>query len=176
MNFGGIDLSALLGQGQQGGTLQSAGTPPINPNMAPPANFWEGNKFKIGAPGMQARPTSDPTHPANPAAPAQPTPQPANFTPQAQPQVDPRQAYLDSRPDVLQHYQQNNLASSPHLLRGDGRGTDTDGDGQISPLEFAAYHQVAHPSTPKQPQNPFLNAQQLGGGGASNPFLRGMSL
>ncbi|TNE58612.1 MAG: hypothetical protein EP341_03075 [Sphingomonadales bacterium] len=28
----------------------------INPNMAPPANFWQGDKFMIGAPGLQSQP------------------------------------------------------------------------------------------------------------------------
>lgn len=28
----------------------------INPNMAPPQNFWDGDNFRIGAPGLQSVP------------------------------------------------------------------------------------------------------------------------
>lgn len=71
MDFGGLDFASLLRQGglPSGG---GGGLPPIKTNMAPPANFWEGNKFKIGAPGMQATPVGDPAHPATPAPPQRP--------------------------------------------------------------------------------------------------------
>lgn len=70
MDFGGLDFASLLRQG--GLPAGGGGLPPIKTNMAPPANFWEGNKFKIGAPGMQATPVGDPGHPATPAPPQQP--------------------------------------------------------------------------------------------------------
>jgi len=36
------------------GLPMGSNTNKIQPNMAPPANFWDGDKFVIGAPGMQA--------------------------------------------------------------------------------------------------------------------------
>ncbi len=55
MNYGNLDLSQLFG-GQYGGAAipQGSNSQKINPNMAPPSNFWEGDKFRIGAPGLQA--------------------------------------------------------------------------------------------------------------------------
>lgn len=58
----------------------------------------------------------------------------------AQQQTNQWQSYLDANPDVMRHYTSENVAVSPHLLRGGGRGSDTDGDGRISPEEWAAYH------------------------------------
>lgn len=179
MNFGGLDLTALMQmQGAQGAS--SSGLPQVKTNMAPPANFWEGNEFKIGAPGMQETPVSSPAHPANPAAPPQTGQQPSmpsNFTPPTS--VDPRQEYLDRYPDLMQHYQSQNIASSPHLLGGGGAGTDGDGNGQISPLEWAQYHynttgvnEGRNWGAPQQTQTankkplPYMS-------GASNPFLQG---
>tara|TARA_R100001086_G_scaffold249474_1_gene189316 strand:- start:4820 stop:5380 length:561 start_codon:yes stop_codon:yes gene_type:complete len=130
----------LFGQGLNGDPAPAnpVGLPKIKANMAPPANFWEGNNFRIGAPGLQETPVNDPSHPANPATPAPaPTQPPPNFTP---PPVDPRQSYLNRYPDLMNAYQAQNIVSSPHLLRGGGKGTDTDGNGRISPLEFAQFH------------------------------------
>ena len=64
----------LFGQIFNGGLapMHSAGLPRIKTNMAPPANFWEGNKFHIGAPGMQETPVGDPAHPATPPPPPPP--------------------------------------------------------------------------------------------------------
>jgi hypothetical protein len=184
MDFGGL-LEGLLANRSNPFT-GGGGLPQIKTNMAPPANFWEGNEFKIGAPGLQETPVSDPSHPANPATPA-PTPQqpPANFTPPPA-QVDPRQAYLDQYPDLMRAYQSQNIASSPHLLGGGGKGTDVDGNGTISPLEFAQFHyNTAGQSEGRQWGAPAASPQQsqpstvgVGGGaympgGATNPLLPG---
>lgn len=53
-------------------------------------------------------------------------------------------AYLTANPDLMQHYSNNNVANSRHLLGGGGKGTDLDGDGVISPTEFARYHYETH--------------------------------
>lgn len=58
----------------------------------------------------------------------------------AQAQTNQWSNYLTANPDVMRHYTTENVAVSPHLLRGGGRGSDTDGDGRISPEEWAAYH------------------------------------
>jgi|GEM_PF-2132647 len=56
MNYGNLDLSQLFG-GQYGGGASlptGSNSQKINPNMAPPSNFWEGDQFRIGAPGLQS--------------------------------------------------------------------------------------------------------------------------
>lgn len=58
----------------------------------------------------------------------------------AQQESDKWSAYLAANPDVLQHYTEQNMANSPHLLRGAGKGADLDGNGVISPEEFAQKH------------------------------------
>jgi hypothetical protein len=62
----------------------------------------------------------------------------------AQQQTDQYQAYMDANPDLMQHYSNNNVANSPHLLGGGGAGADLDGDGTISPAEFGRYHYNTH--------------------------------
>lgn len=54
------------------------------------------------------------------------------------------QGYLDANPDLMDHYSNNNIANSPHLLGGGGKGADLDGDGTISPTEFGQYHYNTH--------------------------------
>ena len=109
MDFGNIDLSKLLGlqaNGQPGGMGspamprgQAGNGTNINPNMAPPENFWQGDKFNIGAPGMQAVPPGQAPPPQAP--------------PQMPPQMGPQgggfdgAAYLSANPDVASYYQQN---------------------------------------------------------------------
>lgn len=88
---------------------------------------------------------------------------------EAQAHTNQYQAYLDANPDLMQHYTSANIAMSPHLLGGGGRGADKDGDGRISPIEFGEYHYTNHgraegrelPSA--QPQNAFA-----GGGTTPN--------
>lgn len=62
-DFGSTDLSQTLGRDLSApDTRRHQGA--IRPNMAPPANFWEGDTFKIGAPGLQQGqpgPTPPPT-------------------------------------------------------------------------------------------------------------------
>ena len=71
--------------------------PNVNPNMAPPENFWQGDTFKIGAPGMQAVP------------PGQAPPQQAQQQPQMPSQMGGggfnASSYLQANPDIMQHYQ-----------------------------------------------------------------------
>lgn len=62
----------------------------------------------------------------------------------AQQNTNQYQAYLDANPDLMAHYSQNNIANSPHLLGGGGRGADLDGNGVISPAEFGQYHYETH--------------------------------
>jgi hypothetical protein len=88
------------------------------------------------------------------------------------------QSYLDANPDLMQHYSQNNVANSRHLLGGGGKGTDLDGDGAISPTEFAQYHYQTHgqsegrgfgeSAAASQPQNAFT------GGASPNVVADGM--
>ena len=83
-NIGNLG-SFLNGAGANGGL------PPVKANMAPPENFWEGNNFRIGAPGLQATPVSDPSHPASPNQPAPPPPTPTGPppTPTPRPAIQP---------------------------------------------------------------------------------------
>lgn len=73
--------------------------PNIKVNMAPPANFWEGDKFRIGVPGFgvgagnqQGGGAMPSPTPSNPAVNGPPT----NWA-----------AYLQANPDVQRAYDQN---------------------------------------------------------------------
>lgn len=73
--------------------------PNINPNMAPPPNFWDGDKFKIGAPGLQAG--GQPQQPS----PQQPAPQVGPPQMQGGPGANPFMAQLaqmGGQPNYLQ--------------------------------------------------------------------------
>jgi hypothetical protein len=71
MDFGGL-LEGLLAN-RNNPFMGGGGLPPIKTNMAPPENFWEGNKFHIGAPGMQATPPPQAQH-QQPSPAPQPVP------------------------------------------------------------------------------------------------------
>jgi len=178
----------LYSQGLAGGgaTAQAgaAGTPPIKANMQPPANFWEGNNFRIGAPGLQETPVTDPSHPANPAQPQTPA-QPQLPTPQTPP-PPAWQSYIDGRPDIVSAYSEQNMANSPHLLGGGGRGADLDSNGSISRPEYYQWHyntmgpgsgsQAASSPPPSgQAQTPAPSFPSVGGGAGGsagrNPFI-----
>lgn len=62
----------------------------------------------------------------------------------AQQETDKWSRYLAANPDVMNAFNTQNLANSPHLLGGGGKGTDLDGNGSISPEEYARYHYQAH--------------------------------
>ena len=52
------------------------------------------------------------------------------------------QAYLDANPDVAAHYE--TAKNKPHMTRGAGSAYDLNGDGNISPTEWAQYHYETH--------------------------------
>lgn len=110
MAFEGLDLSNLQNLLMQyrggGGAAPQSGSAPmgngvnIKPNMAPPENFWQGDDFKIGAPGLQAVPPGQAPPPQAP---------PTQMPPQMGPQGGgfDGAAYLSANPDVASYYQQN---------------------------------------------------------------------
>ena len=110
MAFEGLDLSNLqnllkqygggAGAAPQGGSAPTGNGLNIRPNMAPPENFWQGDDFKIGAPGMQAVPPGQAPPPQAP---------PTQMPPQMGPQGGgfDGAAYLSANPDVASYYQQN---------------------------------------------------------------------
>lgn len=74
MDFGGFDLTSLMRSMQNTPGASSGGLPQIKTNMAPPANFWEGNNFRIGAEGMQEQPHQPAPAPAQGPPPSGPAP------------------------------------------------------------------------------------------------------
>ena len=110
MAFEGLDLSNLqnllkqygggAGAAPQSGSAPTGNGLNIRPNMAPPENFWQGDDFKIGAPGMQAVPPGQAPPPQAP---------PTQMPPQMGPQGGgfDGAAYLSANPDVASYYQQN---------------------------------------------------------------------
>ena len=50
------------------------------------------------------------------------------------------QAYGDANPDVRNAFHTQNMANSPHLLGGGGKGADLDGNGAISEDEYLQWH------------------------------------
>ena len=89
------------------------------------------------APG-QGSPSAQPGQPANAFA-NYASGQYGLQTP-AEQESDRWSSYLTANPDVMQHYANNNVANSPHLLTGGGAGADQNGDGTISPEEWAQSH------------------------------------
>lgn len=66
-------------QGGNSGIPYGSNTKLINPNMAPPANYWEGDKFVIGAPGLQAGSQPAPAPGMKTPQPVASSPMPASF-------------------------------------------------------------------------------------------------
>ena len=127
--------------------------PPIKANMNPPANFWDGDTFKM--PGMEARVGAN----------GQVTPQPNPFN---QP-TNNWAGYLQANPDVRAAYDQNigNVQSRYGTAEDYARLFHYPQYGRNENRSFGAPAQTPTPSPTRQPI-PYM------GGMMANPFLQGL--
>lgn len=131
----------------------------INPNLAPPANFWEGDKFRIGAPGLQSVQPGQ-QMPQMPTAQAQP--QPAQQAPAGG--FDPFY-YMQNNPGVVSYFENNQKALDK--FGGDMSSAVKYHYDTFGKNEGRAGYAGANPSpAPAAPATPAPAAQ-----GAGNPFL-----